>query len=150
MAVAPSLMLKRHLKAPPSLVWAAWTDPSMIVRWWGPAGAKTLKAEAEPRVGGKFHIVFQTPDREQHDISGIYCEVIVEERLAFTWVWITLPDRESLVTLVLKGVADGTLLTLIHEKFHDVAARDRHAEGWDGALDSLTRFVNQMAVNQGG
>ena len=136
MAIAPFLTLKRHLKAPPRLVWAAWTDPSMIVRWWGPTGARTLKAEADPRLGGRYHIVFVTPDGEQHDVSGVYCEVLVEQRLAFTWMWITLPDRESLVTL-----------TLIHEKFYDEAARDRHRQGWSGALDSLENFINQQAVD---
>ncbi|MBN9134681.1 MULTISPECIES: SRPBCC family protein [Phyllobacterium] len=147
MAIAPFLTLKRHLKAPPRLVWAAWTDPSMIVRWWGPTGARTLKAEADPRLGGRYHIVFVTPDGEQHDVSGVYCEVLVEQRLAFTWMWITLPDRESLVTLVLERVDDGTLLTLIHEKFYDEAARDRHRQGWSGALDSLENFINQQAVD---
>lgn len=62
-------------------------------------------------------------------------------------MWITLPDRESLVTLVLERVDDGTLLTLIHEKFYDEAARDRHRQGWSGALDSLENFINQQAVD---
>ncbi|MGO4450672.1 SRPBCC domain-containing protein [Phyllobacterium sp. TAF24] len=146
MAIAPSLTLKRHLKAPPRLVWAAWTDPAMIVHWWGPTGAKTLKAEADPRVGGAFRVIFLTPDGEEHNVSGVYCEVLIEKRLAFTWVWITLPDRESLVTLVLEPVDGGTLFTLIHERFFDEAARDRHHEGWSGALDSLEKFVEQQAV----
>lgn len=147
MAIAPSLTLKRHLKAPPRLVWAAWTDPAMIVHWWGPTGAKTLKAEADPRVGGTFRVIFLTPDGEEHNVSGVYCEVLIEKRLAFTWVWITLPDRESLVTLVLEPVDGGTLFTLIHERFFDEAARDRHHEGWSGALDRLEKFIEQQAVS---
>ena len=34
--IEPSLTLKRRLKAPPEKVYAAWTDPEKIVRWFGP------------------------------------------------------------------------------------------------------------------
>ena len=33
----PSLTLKRRLDAPPSKVFAAWTDPEKLVHWFGPA-----------------------------------------------------------------------------------------------------------------
>jgi len=32
-------------------------------------------------------------------------------------------------------------LTLTHERFADVAARDRHQHGWSGALDKLEAFL---------
>jgi uncharacterized protein YndB with AHSA1/START domain len=46
-------------------------------------------------------------------------------------------ERESLVTVLLRPVGEGTELTLIHERFFDEAARDRHREGWSGTLDKL-------------
>ena len=36
-AVKPSLTLKRRLNAPPAKVYAAWTDPAQLARWFGPA-----------------------------------------------------------------------------------------------------------------
>ena len=39
-AVKPSLTLKRHLKAPPAKVFAAWIDPEKVKRWMGPARSK--------------------------------------------------------------------------------------------------------------
>ena len=33
----PSLTLKRRLNAPPSKVFAAWTDPEKLAHWFGPA-----------------------------------------------------------------------------------------------------------------
>jgi hypothetical protein len=32
------------------------------------------------------------------------------------------------------------MLTLIHEKFFDEAARDRHNTGWTGALNKLEKL----------
>ncbi|HNK42156.1 MAG TPA: SRPBCC domain-containing protein, partial [Flavobacteriales bacterium] len=31
-----TLVLTRTLNAPRELVFAAWTDPNHLVRWWGP------------------------------------------------------------------------------------------------------------------
>ena len=34
----------------------------------------------------------------------------------------------------------GTLLTLLHEQFFDADARDRHQQGWGGAIDKLEKL----------
>ena len=51
-----------------------------------------------------------------------------------------MPERESLVTVVLKPDGDGTLLTLTHEQFIDEDARDRHQGGWNGASTRWRSF----------
>jgi uncharacterized protein YndB with AHSA1/START domain len=141
MSAKPSLTIKRRLGAPPEKVYGAWTDPEKIIHWWGPAQAQMLSAELDPRVGGRFHIIFRTPDGEEHDVSGTYREVIPNRKLVFTWMWRTMPERESLVTVTLAPDGDGTLLTLLHEQFFDEPARDRHRSGWTAALDRLERYL---------
>jgi uncharacterized protein YndB with AHSA1/START domain len=136
----PSLTLKRHLKASPAKVFAAWIDPEKVKRWMGPGEGKALSAECDLRVGGRYRWVMQSPDGEEHDVSGVYREVVPNEKLVFTWAWKTTPERESLVTVLLKPDGDGTLLTLTHEHFFDEAARDRHQYGWNGALDKMERL----------
>jgi uncharacterized protein YndB with AHSA1/START domain len=136
----PSLTIKRRLNAPPATVYRAWTDPAQITRWFGPEQAEVLLAEADARVGGRFHIVFRTPAGEEHGVSGMYRDVVPDQKLVFTWAWRTMPERESLVTVALKRDGDGTLLTLIHEQFFDEPARDRHRNGWTGTLDKLERL----------
>ena len=64
MNVKPSLTLKRRLKAPPSRVYGAWTEPGKLTQWFGPEGAETLAAETDARVGGRFHVLMRTPDGE--------------------------------------------------------------------------------------
>ena len=141
MTEKPTLTLRRRIAAVPKLVYAAWTDPAMIVMWWGPTGAETLSAQADPRPGGRYHIVFTTPDGESHDISGAYRDADPHSLLSFTWMWKTLPDRASFVTLTFEddGVG-GTNFTLHHSQFYDEAARDRHQWGWTGALDKLVEM----------
>jgi uncharacterized protein YndB with AHSA1/START domain len=141
MSSKPSLTLKRRLNALPSKVYGAWTDPAKISRWFGPEDAEILRAETDVRVGGRFRIVFRAPDGEEHDVAGVYREVVPNERLVFTWAWRTTPERESLVTVALKRDGDGTLLTLMHEQFFDEAARDRHVRGWNETLDELESYL---------
>ena len=133
----PSLTLRRRLKAPPEAVFAAWTDPKKIARWFGPGTYEPVRVEADLRVGGKYNFVMRAPDGEEHDIRGLYREVVPNEKLVFSWAWKSTPERESLVTVTFKPDGDGTIMTLLHEHFFDEAARDRHQFGWTGSLDKL-------------
>lgn len=143
-AERPSLTLERRLAAPPETVYAAWTDPAKIGRWWGPAEVGEVHAEMDVRAGGRFRIVARAPDGETHHVSGVYREVVPNERLVFSWAWISTPERESLVTVALRRDGGGTLLTLTHERFFDEAARDRHRGGWSQALDKLERLAPEL------
>jgi uncharacterized protein YndB with AHSA1/START domain len=141
-ALKPSLTLKRRLNTAPEKVYAAWTDPEKIVKWFGPEQIETLSAQADARVGGRFRIVMRSSDGEEHDVGGVYREVVPNKKLVFTWAWRSTPERESLVTVLIKPDGAGSLLTLVHEQFFDEAARDRHEHGWTGCLNKLERYLS--------
>jgi uncharacterized protein YndB with AHSA1/START domain len=141
LATKPSLTIKRRINAPPAKVYQAWTDPQKMMRWYAPADAETLRAEADTRVGGRFRVLMRTADGEEHDVSGVYREVVPDEKLVFTWAWRSKPEWESLVTVALKRDGEGTILTLIHEQLPDEAERDGHRNGWTGAIEKLARVV---------
>src|SRR3954464_4261794 len=138
-AVKPSLTLKRRINAPPAKVYAAFTDPQTIARWFGPQGVTSVKVETDLRVGGRYRIVMEMGS-DTHDVSGVYREIVPNEKLAYTWAWQSTPERESLVTITFKPEGGATLLTLTHEQFFDDDARDRHQHGWSGALDKLEKL----------
>jgi uncharacterized protein YndB with AHSA1/START domain len=140
-ATKPSLTLKRRLKAPPAKVFAAWIDPEKVKRWMGPGEIKALSTECDARVGGRYRWRMQAPSGEEYDVGGVYREVVPNQKLVFTWAWKSMPERESLVTVLLQPDGDGTLLTLTHEQFLDEDARDRHRNGWDGALDKMEKLL---------
>jgi len=111
-----------------------------MIGWWGASDAASRTAKADVRVGGRFHVGFRDNDGDQHDVSGIYKEVVPGRRLVFSWAWRTTPERESQVTIDLKPDGDSTILTLTHEQFFDEKARDDHGVGWNRALDNLERI----------
>ena len=140
-AVKPSLTIKRRFNAPPEKVFSAWTDPEKVKHWMGPGAVEVLRTEGDARTGGRYRWVMKSPDGEEHDVSGVYREVVPNEKLVFTWAWKSTPERESLVTLTFKKDGDGTVMTLLHEQFFDEGARDRHNQGWTGAMDKLAAYV---------
>jgi uncharacterized protein YndB with AHSA1/START domain len=140
-AVKPSLTLKRRLNAAPEKIYAAWTEPTQLVKWFGPDSGAVKSAETDVRVGGRYAIEFSTEDGEQHHVSGVYKEVQPNRKLAFTWMWRSMPERESFVTVTIKPDGDGSILSLHHEQFYDEPARDRHEYGWTGCLNKLEQFV---------
>jgi uncharacterized protein YndB with AHSA1/START domain len=141
-AVKPSLTIKRRFNASPEKVFAAWTDPEKVKRWMGPGEVKALSVESDLRAGGRYRWLMQAPNGEQHDVSGVYREVIPNEKLVFTWAWKSTPERESLVTVLIKPEGQGSLMTLTHEQFFDDEARDRHNQGWEGAMVKMEKYLN--------
>ena len=139
--IKPSLTLKRRFNAAPEKVYAAWTEPAQIAKWFGPDAGAVTRAETDVRVGGRYTIVFHTEDGEEHYVSGAYREVVPNQKLQFTWAWRSTPERESLVTILVKPEGNGSILTLIHEQFFDEPARDRHQQAWSGCLDKLERYL---------
>lgn len=143
LAEKPSLSLQRRYPVAPEKVWRAWTDPEALKRWWGPGGPEAVSlVQLDVRVGGRFRIVFGGPQGDEHEVQGIYKEVVPNRRLAFTWTWPrTTPERESLVTIVFKAAAGGTELDFVHAQHFDEQVRDGHLRGWTEALVKLERFL---------
>ena len=77
LAIKPSLTLKRRLNAPPEKVYAAWTDPEKILKWFGPdAGPGERRPSSMCGPAAATPSTFHTEDGEQHHVSGVYREVV--------------------------------------------------------------------------
>ena len=140
----PSLTIIRRIKAPPARVYAAWTRPELMARWWGPDAGPVLSAEADPRVGGRFRVVFQTLDGRNARLPRRLQEVEADRKLVFTWEWVTLPERRSLVTIRFSSDKEGTELYFTHAQFFDEAARDGHQTGLTGAFEKLGALITEL------
>jgi len=57
-----SLELEHRFDAPPQEVFAAWTNPTEIVRWWGPKEFRTTSFDADVREGGESRAVMVGED----------------------------------------------------------------------------------------
>lgn len=140
--VKPSLTIKKRFNKPPARVYAAWTKPEELAKWMGPQDKLACTAEADVRVGGCYHIMMKTKDGEENNVSGVYRELVPNEKIVFTWAWRSTPDRESLVTIELKADGGGTIMTFTHEQFFDDDARDRHNQGWIVCFANLDTYLS--------
>lgn len=127
----------RRIKAPPALVFAAWTRPEMLARWWGPHHTRLAHAEVDARVGGRFRTVLVEDNGERHEVSGEYAEVEPGRRLVFSWAWVSRPDRVSRVSVTFVPVPEGTEVTLVHDQFADAETATRHRRGWTESFERL-------------
>ena len=115
-------------------------------RWWGPGGNDPVSvAEVDVRVGGRFRMVFGGPEGRDHEVQGVYKEVVPNRKLVFTWTWPnSTPERESLVTIEFKAAGRGTELVFLHERHFDETVRDNHRQGWSEAFVKLERFLQEI------
>lgn len=56
------IVLCRVLDATRERVFAAWTDPAQITRWFGPEGFTCETLECDIRPGGRWRFVYTGPD----------------------------------------------------------------------------------------
>ncbi len=64
------LELRREVDVPPHLVWRAWTEPELLMKWFTPAPWRTTACELDLRPGGKFRTVMEGPNGEKNDSTG--------------------------------------------------------------------------------
>jgi uncharacterized protein YndB with AHSA1/START domain len=78
------LMLERVVDVPPNRVWAAWTRPEYVKKWFTPAPWQTVDCEIDLRPGGIFRTVMRSPEGQEFPNAGCYLEVIENEKLVWT------------------------------------------------------------------
>jgi uncharacterized protein YndB with AHSA1/START domain len=146
MPVDPILALtaQRWYPAGPDLVFRALTDAALLERWLCPSLDVVLQVEQlELRVGGRYRFVFHFPEGPR-PVIGEYRRIDRPRVLAFTWTW-EPPDPhagiDTLVTIQLAERDGGTELSLVHERFPDVATHQQHHAGWLATLERLERVV---------
>jgi uncharacterized protein YndB with AHSA1/START domain len=138
------LEIRRIFAQPPAVVYAAWSDPEKVKYWMGPSdGFGVADVTIDMRVGGRYRFVMHAPDGEIHRVGGVYREIVPNTKLVYTWAWESTPERESLVTVEFRASGPGTELRVMHQRFADSDARDRHAQGWNGCIDRLSRFLTR-------
>ena len=143
-----SLTLVRRIKAPPSIVFDAFSTAEGLTHWWGPDDLPVLSAEADVRIGGRFRVRFRRFGGDEHECTGDFLEIVRPERLVMSWRWDDGgPDeerkRESRVELHLRPIETGTEVTLVHAQLADMVSQESHTGGWGGALEKLVRIYGE-------
>ena len=110
------LVITRTFNAPAHLVFAAWSTPELIMRWWTPKsfGITFVSCEADVRTGGTYRYVFSHPDfDEPMAFFGTYVEVTPHSRI----VWTNDESADGALSTLTFEEHDGTTLLVLHELY---------------------------------
>lgn len=149
------LYFERLVDLPPDAIWAAWTQPELLMPWFCPQPWTTVACQIDLRPGGIFSTVMRSPEGQEFPGTGCYVDVEPNRRLAWTNalgpgfrpVPADVVDGffffTGIMTLTPQG--SGTLYEarVVHGNAKDC---QRHAamgfeEGWGKALDQLVKFM---------
>ena len=81
------LVYERSFDAPRELVWRAFTDATLIPRWWGKHGTTTRVEALDPRPGGAWRFVNGASDRDEIAFYGTFLDVQAPERFRWTFLF---------------------------------------------------------------
>ncbi len=155
------VIITRMFDAPVEKVWAAWTEPEQIKKWWGPKGFTAPVAEVDLRVGGTYLFCMRgsvAPGEPAQDLysTGTYEEIVPLKKLVYmdsfsdaegnvvpasAYGMADFPDAMK-VTIELEEQNDGTTkMTLTHEGAPAGENADNMLVGWNQSLDKLAESV---------
>jgi len=119
------LFIKREFDAPRELVFRAYVDREIYVKWVGPRDLTMTIDKWEPYAGGSYKF---THERNGHKYGflGVYHEVVEPERIIGTFEFDGLPERGHVIlgTTKFEELPDGRTRLVHQSVFQSVEDRD--------------------------
>ena len=139
--------IERVFDAPRELVWRAFTEPELVVQWWG-RGNKLVIERLEVERGGHWRFV-EHSDQGVHGFEGRFREVSPPERLAWTFEWDGMPGHVAIDTTEFEDLGDGRTKVITRSIFHTTEERDGMLEsgmqqGLDQSYAALDRLLAKL------
>lgn len=138
-----TLVVQRTIAATPERLFAAWTEPEQLRRWWGPDGATCVDPEVDLRVGGRYRIGNRLADGSEVWIVGEFEVIERPHRLIYSWRLEGSAAAVERVTVRFEGRGATTEVIVSHARIASTTLRDQHLHGWDGCLAGLSRYTAQ-------
>jgi uncharacterized protein YndB with AHSA1/START domain len=148
------LVLERIVDVPRDLVWAAWTVPEHIVKWFTPVPWQTTECQIDLRPGGIFRTVFRSPEGESFSNVGCILDTVTNEKLVWTSAlgpgfrpsksaFPGVPLITAIISLEDHGKGTKYTATVLHETEEDLKKHEEMGfrDGWGTALDQLVAAI---------
>jgi uncharacterized protein YndB with AHSA1/START domain len=132
------LIAERHFAAGPGRVWAAFTSPVGVARFWGGSHA-TVPPESvtlDLRPGGEFALDTRAPDGTTRRLTFVYVSVTAPHELVFDE-----PRTGLRTTVTVRGSGAGTHLTVHQRRLPPELRTARAATGLGSILDALEAYL---------
>lgn len=138
------LVVRRVIRASRERIFAAWTEPAQLQRWWGPGPVTCPDAEVDLRVGGRYRLGNRMPDGSLKWIAGVFEVVEPPGRLVYSWGF--GDDAETIaaserVIVRFASRGDATEVIVRHERIPTPDISRQHRDGWQGCLDGLADYL---------
>ena len=141
---ARAIAVRRTIDAPRARVFALWTDPRHLARWWGPDGFTTTTRAFDFRPGGVWEHTMHGPDGTDYPNWVRWREIVPPERLV--WEHGTHDgDPEAFVSTVLFAERGGATEITLRTVFASAAQRDAVVERY-GALEGAHQTLARLAA----
>ena len=147
------LVVTRTIDGPAHIVFAAWTEPELLKRWWVPRSVPItlLSCEMDVRVGGTYRLVFQVDPTTTMAFFGRYLEVSPPSRL----VWTNEEgEGDPVVTTLTFEEEHGRTRLVVRDLYPSKGALDdaiasESIAGWAEMLDQLDELLLELDVSSG-
>lgn len=87
------LFIIREFDAPRELVFKAFIDPKLLVKWLGPKNMVMKIDKMESKSGGSYRYAHTDPKGNEHGFRGVVHEVAAPERVIQTFEYEGLPEK---------------------------------------------------------
>ena len=130
--------------APPEAVFAAWTDPEQIARWWRPEGLEIPPESVviEPRVGGRFELTMVDPRGASYDLRATYVELVEPELIVIQSE--PIPEagltKATLTRVTFEAEGGGCRMTITDGPYTEEMRGSAEA-GWRSLVVNLARLL---------
>ena len=139
-----AIVMTRTFDAPRALVFKAFTDPTSIPKWWGPADQTTTVDRMDAHAGGSWRFVHRGGDGEEQAFHGVYHTVVAPEKLIYTFEWEGLPNHAMLETITFEDDGGRTRMTDI-AVFPTTEDRDgMMASGMEGGANETMDRLEEL------
>jgi uncharacterized protein YndB with AHSA1/START domain len=136
-----TVVVRHRYAASPERVFDAWLDPALARRFaFATPTGEMIKAEVDPRVGGKFNFTDRRPDMGDVAHVGEYLEIDRPRRLVFTFGVPQFDPGLTKVTVEITPAGDGCELVLTHEGVLEAYAEGT-PKGWEMILGGLEKVL---------
>lgn len=151
------ILITREFDAPKRLVYAAWTTPELVKRWWSGNRGEVTSVEIDLRVGGRWRYVMVTNHGFEVAFNGQFREIAPNERIVTTEVYEGAPDQPSeppLNIITFAEAAGRTTLTLLAQtgtrELRDMIMNSGMEGGMQEAWDRLEQVAASLPLSATG